>query len=304
MLNAAILALDIATLRTLLLVHRLGSFSAAAEELGVKQSSVSYTIDRIRRALDDPLFVRQGGGIAATDRCQEAVKAAEHVLSEMEALAAGAEFDPAQSNGTVTITTGFLVQSVILPAVMQRIRREARGLKLRVLPPCDVDTALFDRNSDLAILPLDYEASGVYRQDLFTDREVALMDRANPLATGELDLETYAAADHVSFELGFVTGFRQAWLRKLIDLGYAPNIVSTSYDGLMVSHFLRGTDLVATLASLSAERIGGPDLTIKQIPMDIQVHVKMYWTASANRAPLNRWLRQVIFETVADLGLS
>lgn len=54
-----ILALDFAALKTLELVYRHGSFAAAATELGMNPSSVSYTIERVRKAANDPLFIRQ-----------------------------------------------------------------------------------------------------------------------------------------------------------------------------------------------------------------------------------------------------
>ncbi len=65
--------LDFAALRCFRMVHALGSFSLAAESLGLSQSSVSYTIARLRDVFEDPLFVRQGGGIVPTDRCVEIV---------------------------------------------------------------------------------------------------------------------------------------------------------------------------------------------------------------------------------------
>ncbi len=300
-LEKDLLNIDFASLLTLTLVHRLRSFSKAAAELDVKQSTISYTIDRLRRALNDPLFVRQGGGIACTERCVEAVRFAEEVLAGADRFATGAAFDPSIAEGTITITTGFLVQTAILPAVTQRLRREAKGLKLRVDPPHQVDAALFDRNADLVIMPVAFEGNGVYRQHLFSDREVALMDPQNALSHSELTLEAYAAADHVSFELGNVPGFKQAWIPRLQELGITPNIFATTYDGFMVSHYVRGTDLIATMASRSARVFAGPELVLRNIPLEIDVEVNMYWTAAADRSPLNAWLRQVIIDVAQSL---
>src|SRR5690349_19759651 len=60
---------DIGALRTLVLVYDLRSFSAAAERLNVNQSTISYTVERLRVAFQDPLFVRQGNGVTATEHC-------------------------------------------------------------------------------------------------------------------------------------------------------------------------------------------------------------------------------------------
>lgn len=303
-LEKDLLNIDFAALQTLTLVYRLRSFSGAAAEQNVKQSTISYTIDRLRRALSDPLFVRQGGGIAPTERCVEAVQFAEEVLARADRLANGTKFDPSTAEGTITITTGFLAQTVILPAVTQRLRREARGLKLRVDPPREVGTALFEKKVDLVILPLAFEGNGVYRQHLFSDREVALMDPRNPLCAHVLTLEEYAAADHVSFELGNVPGFKQAWIKRLQEIGFNPNIFAATYDGYMVSHYLRQTDLIATMASRSAQVFAGTDLVVREIPLEISVDIYMYWTAAADRSPLNAWLRDVITDVARGLNPS
>ncbi len=300
-LEKDLLNIDFAALQTVTLVHRLRSFSKAAAELNVKQSTISYTIDRLRRALNDPLFVRQGGGIAPTERCVETVRFADEVLATADRLATGTAFDPSTAEGTITITTGFLVQTTILPAVTRRLRREAKGLRLRVDPPRQVDAALFEQNSDLVILPVAFEGNGAYRQHLFSDREVALMDPRNPLSQADLSLEKFALADHVSFELGNVPGFRQAWIHRLQELGMTPRIFATTYDGYMVSHYVRGTDLIATMASRSAKVFAGSDLVLQAIPLEIDIEVNMYWTAAADRSPLNAWLRQVITDVALEL---
>lgn len=69
MANSSIDPVDIGTLRTLVLVYDLQSFSAAAKRLDVNQSTISYAIERLRGALHDPLFVRSGNGVTATERC-------------------------------------------------------------------------------------------------------------------------------------------------------------------------------------------------------------------------------------------
>ena len=55
--------IDFASLETLRLVYLRMSFTSAAEELRIKQSSVSYTIDRLRRAFDDPLQVSRDSSL-------------------------------------------------------------------------------------------------------------------------------------------------------------------------------------------------------------------------------------------------
>ena len=64
------LGLDGRTLRTFLTVLEEKSVSRAAERLGVSQSAVSHTLDKLRSIFDDPLFIRIGRGIESTARAR------------------------------------------------------------------------------------------------------------------------------------------------------------------------------------------------------------------------------------------
>ena len=65
------LGLDGNTLRTFLTVLEEASVSKAAIRLGVSQSAVSHTLDKLRLAFDDSLFVRDGRGIIPTAKTQK-----------------------------------------------------------------------------------------------------------------------------------------------------------------------------------------------------------------------------------------
>lgn len=51
-------------------VLEVASVTKAAETLGVSQSAVSHTLDKLRSTFDDPLFVSDGRGIRPTAKAQ------------------------------------------------------------------------------------------------------------------------------------------------------------------------------------------------------------------------------------------
>ena len=151
-MDSTLRSLDIAALATLRLVHRRGSFTAAAADLGLKQSTVSYTIDRLRRAFSDPLFVRQGGGIATTDRCLEILASVDRILGELERAALPAEFDPATTTASVTILATYLSRSALMPTVLRDLRHEAPGLSVEFITGfTDTREYLVSGRADLAL---------------------------------------------------------------------------------------------------------------------------------------------------------
>ena len=80
------LALNGQTLTTFLTVLEETSVSRAADRLGVSQSAVSHTLDKLRRIFGDPLFVRVGRGIEPTARAIALCAPAESVLDGMKSL--------------------------------------------------------------------------------------------------------------------------------------------------------------------------------------------------------------------------
>ena len=75
-------SIDLAALSMLSLVFEKKSFSAAAESLGASQSTVSYTVEKLRKTFNDPLFVRKGEKIVPTLRCEVPRFGKVHLISQ------------------------------------------------------------------------------------------------------------------------------------------------------------------------------------------------------------------------------
>ena len=88
------LGLDGNALTTFLTVLEEMSVSRAAERLGVTQSAVSHTLDKLREIFEDPLFVRAGRGIESTARARALQGPVESVLDDLKSLT-----DHRRSNG-------------------------------------------------------------------------------------------------------------------------------------------------------------------------------------------------------------
>ncbi|MBB5907800.1 LysR family transcriptional regulator [Actinoalloteichus hymeniacidonis] len=73
-------------LRLLLAVERTGSFTGAAEELGLTQSAVSHAVRTIERKIGAVLFERGRTGSGPTDAGERALVHARHILRQYEVL--------------------------------------------------------------------------------------------------------------------------------------------------------------------------------------------------------------------------
>ena len=91
------LGLDGRTLRVFLTVLEEKSVSRAAERLGVSQSAVSHTLDKLRTIFGDPLFIRIGRGIESTARARALREPIEYCSRPTQLALCLAEFRPETS---------------------------------------------------------------------------------------------------------------------------------------------------------------------------------------------------------------
>ena len=91
-------AFDLNLLRVLDAMLREGSTVKAGARIGLSQPAVSSALGRLRQALGDELFVRQGKGMEPTDYARSLAIPLREMLDAMEALLWGAgEFDPGKA---------------------------------------------------------------------------------------------------------------------------------------------------------------------------------------------------------------
>lgn len=291
--------LDFRTLRTLKLVHDLGSFTAAAERLSQNQSTISYAIGRLREAFGDPLFVREGRGIAPTPRCEEIVAGIDRLFDQLAELAEPAAFDPAAASNEITISCNHYERSVILPGVIRRLRADAPNLKLRVIQArMEGHRQLQKGECDLLLSPVAAEFDGLFRRRLIEDRYVCVLDPSNPLASGPLSFGAYAAAAHVF--ISYEGTWRPSY-RDLIEArGVAPRMVIDLPSSGEIGRLIAGTDLVATVTNLIAQGFGD-ELVIRSGPFDSRILVHQFWTTRTHHSRVHGWLRDIVAEEAARL---
>jgi DNA-binding transcriptional LysR family regulator len=292
--NSPIDPIDIGTLRTLVLVYDLRSFSAAAKRLDVNQSTISYAIERLRGALRDPLFVRQGNGVSATERCAALVVWARDMIGEIEGLVEPVAFDPATARGSVTISCNYHERQTLIPQFSARLRVGAPQVRLVLLDAAGHgDVHLKQNQCDIVLGPVGIVGESLYRRHILTDHYVCLMDPANPLARDRITLSAYSKAAHV-----FITHSGE-WqplyldVLKARDVEIKPMVTLPSHDSL--AQIVSGTHLVATIPHHLARTMPG-GLHIARLPFRVPISIDMYWSARSAKSGLHKWARALLAE--------
>ena len=128
------LGLDGKALTTFLTVLEEMSVSRAADRLGVTQSAVSHTLDKLRVIFDDPLFVRVGRGIESTARARALQGSVESVLEDLKALTVHRDFDPLVEQMEFTIAANDFPIQLIFPKLLRELSEEGIHPRIRFIP--------------------------------------------------------------------------------------------------------------------------------------------------------------------------
>lgn len=105
-------------LRTALIVARLGTVSAAAEEIGVHRATVHRHIDLLESALSAKLFQRHSRGYVLTDQGREMLDVASKADEMFAELAGMARRYSSQLSGELVITAVDGILSLITPTIL------------------------------------------------------------------------------------------------------------------------------------------------------------------------------------------
>ncbi|MFF8916832.1 LysR family transcriptional regulator [Streptomyces sp. NPDC015032] len=120
--------MDLALLRTFVMVHRAGSFTRAAALLGLSQPAVTSQIRTLERQLGRPLFVRRARGVTPTTIGDElAHRAAPHLDALIEIAGTGLD----EESGVRTLHLAGPPEFTSMRALPALTPLTAEGLALR-----------------------------------------------------------------------------------------------------------------------------------------------------------------------------
>ena len=114
-INLARVDLNLLVVFEAVLKHR--HVGQAAEKLNLSASAVSHSLGRLRRLLNDPLFLRTPRGVVPTARAMELAEPIADILARVRSVVAtAAPFDPATSTRRFMIAAPDAVSAVLLPS--------------------------------------------------------------------------------------------------------------------------------------------------------------------------------------------
>lgn len=295
------LSLDGRCLRTFLIVLEELSVSRAAERLGVTQSAVSHTLNKLRLALDDPLFVRSGRGIAPTGRACALRNPAQFLLDDLKGLTHTREFEPASAEMSFTVAANDLQRNLLFPDLLRDLRSRGIDIRLRFVPSnIPVPGLLGEGRCDFLVTPLPPVGADVLHVRLFDDRFVCFYD--SQVREAPRSLAEYLESDSVVVR--FEGGSEAAvGIPTLIDSERTLPFVSVPNFSAL-ERFVVNTDAITTQLSLAA-RYELKALSCAPLPFETEA-LTMYlvWHRRDHSDPAHRWIREQIKKAASELAVA
>ncbi|MBE3639749.1 LysR family transcriptional regulator [Mangrovicoccus algicola] len=291
-------SLDGRLLRLFLEVYECNSVSRAARRLSLTQSTVSHGLERLRRALGDPLFVRDGRNIVPTAQADLLAPRIRKALAAMEALARPQDFDPTRETRPVTIACNAYELPAETAAIFRALRADSPDLPVRFVPlgpvaalRAQLESAVVDMAIGLRTGPVPQDCES---QPFLADRMTVFYDaaRRGRVAT----LEEFLAAPHAVLDFG--TGQPSLLDRRLTELGLRREVHLAVPTVRLLGDMIRGTDLIATMQERFASGVLAT-LGACPPPLDLPgVQYDLVWHRRQSESRRHDWLRRRIAAAV------
>jgi len=254
----------------------------AALRLNLTASAVSHGLSRLRRLLNDPLFLRTPKGVVPTARAAALAEPIADVLARARnVIAAAGPFDPVRSRRRFIIGAPDGVSPVFLSPLLARLQRRAPGIDIglrQLLPPSggqSVDRAWLPALADLergamdiAVAPIGRAPPRFVTRLLYEEDFVVVMRKRHPFAARPT-LQRFCEARHLVVSM---TADPRGFLdEELARLGAARHVALTVPDFGAGLATVAETGLVAAMprrfAAMHAARFG---LVAREVPLRLK----------------------------------
>jgi DNA-binding transcriptional LysR family regulator len=239
--------------------------------LSLSPSAVSHGLGRLRRLLNDPLFLRTPRGVVPTARALELGPPVAEVLARVRAVVgSAAPFDARSSTRRFAIGAPDGAAAVFLPRLLTLLRKRAPGIDIatrQALPREGVESideawramleALEARALDVAVLPVANVPARFESQLLYAE-DFAIAVRAGHPFIRRPTLPRYVSSEHlVVSQNGDPTGFVDVALAKQ---GLSRRVTLTVPSFSFALSLVADSDLLCAvprrLLTLHAKRLG------------------------------------------------
>lgn len=304
MLSSAMMHLDIKTLTALLYLLEERNVGRVAARLYLSQPAMSRTLNRLREAFDDPLFIRTNKGMLPTTKALALEMPLRQILEQMNGLSNEREFDPLRSERVFRLQTSHYQAQAYMPTIAERFYLLAPNATLETSLVTETSLLRTENQTVDAVLCSEYVQlpSRFDKCLLGQEKFGCIMSKHHPLADqDQISLDDFLSYNHVLVTLGGSTQVHS-------DSALGESAKKRSYS-LRTPYFMSAleavgkTELLFSTSQLLALRFQEHfGLVIKPLPYDFPpVNYYLSWPSEQSHDPGGVWLRKLCSEVVQDM---
>lgn len=295
--------LDLNLLRVFMVVYRTRSFTQAAEELDLTQSSVSNAISRFRVWVGESLFNRVGRGIEPTSVAREMYRKFEQPMADIETVLLGFEhFDPNSSQRRFYVYANESVIEALQSGVQALLQNADIEVIFRESPPQE-DELYRDILLERVAVAIDIkpaQQSLLSSKLLFTETLVCIVSLQHPRIQGVISHEQYFEEKHVFLNMrrfNLTAG-------DLFTEGVLPRRKMYSEQSSLLSMFATvGKSEAIGIAPLRYASQYAEMFGLQILPMPLKtrpIDLYMVWSSKYTQNPSHQWLRRLLLNASAN----
>lgn len=174
--------LTLAQLRALAAVVDAGSFTAAAETLGISQSGVSQAVAALEGALGLAVLHRDRNGVGLTEVGERVLVHARAILSRVDVIRQEAAALAGVETGKIRIGSFASFAARLLPGIMRAFQARHPGIELVLWEGNDGEVQEWLQSGAIDVAAVVLPADGVEPLPIARDQVLAVLPEHHPLA--------------------------------------------------------------------------------------------------------------------------
>lgn len=277
----------------LLLEHR--HISRAAAYAGITQPAMSRTLMRLQHLFADPLLVRTPQGFELTPRAQALYPQLLQTLAQMQALIRPQVFDPKTTERQFTIAAIDYEMIIVLIPLLQKLTHQAPGIHLNIQQQWGENFSdLTQGTIDFLISGEETAVAGLYRQVLYQDEFVCVVNNKHTFAGKKITLKDYLSLKHIVVS---VTGIGKSEVDlELAAQGLKRQVVASIPSFTVAALMCQRTSYACILPKRLVQNT--PGLKLLKLPFAIPtLTIYLYWHARLHKDPESVWIRKLMADT-------
>ncbi len=276
------------------------SVSKAAYRLNISQPAMSNNLKKLRILFNEPLFIKHGQGLKATDNAQRLLPHLKNWLHQSSELILKQDFNPSNAHGIIRIAFMDDLTPTVLPMILDTLIQTAPNIELEFVNKThDLFRLLETGELDLAVAGSETPPVNVHGRYLTSEEFCAAYAPTHPLAKQSPS----CLADILKYETCEYTASIavEKNINQLINKRHLNRQVTFSSESMIVMQH-------ALLAGLHVGFV--PIRTLQQpqwkgkltgtILEDLPIFEStLYWHARVHSDPLIQWFKDLLLDTTA-----